>query len=97
MHGHEVYEVNHCTLWGKFYFGEMDYDTGECTIEISTRHASLVEVVVAKTRMFVNNLDGMVRELKGPYSDPQHPYMYDEEDVWMAPGFINQFYEVFNL
>lgn len=36
----------------------------------------------------------MVREERGPYSDPQHPYFYEEEDVWMAPGFINQFYEV---
>jgi hypothetical protein len=35
----------------------------------------------------------VVREERGPYSDPQHPYFY-EEDVWMAPGFINQFYEV---
>lgn len=36
----------------------------------------------------------VVREDRGPYSDPQHPYFYEEEDVWMAPGFINQFYEV---
>ena len=32
--------------------------------------------------------------MKGPFSDPQHPYMYEEEDMWMAPGFINQFYPV---
>ena len=36
----------------------------------------------------------VVREERGPYSDPQHPYLYEEDDVWMAPGFINQFYEV---
>ncbi|KAA0033375.1 protein TIC 100 [Cucumis melo var. makuwa] len=36
----------------------------------------------------------VVREERGPYSDPQHPYFYEEEDTWMAPGFINQFYEV---
>lgn len=36
----------------------------------------------------------VIREDRGPYSDPQHPYLYEEEDVWMAPGFINQFYEV---
>lgn len=94
MHGCGVYEVNRRTVWGRFYFGEMDSDTGECTAEISAMHASLAEVAAAKARMFVNKPDGMVRELKGPYSDPQHPYMYDEEDVWMAPGFINQFYEV---
>ncbi|GKD99215.1 hypothetical protein Tco_1387199, partial [Tanacetum coccineum] len=35
-----------------------------------------------------------VREERGPYSDPQHPYLYEGEDVWMAPGFINQFCEV---
>lgn len=39
-------------------------------------------------------LCAVVREKRGPYSDPQHPYFYEEEDVWMAPGFINQFYEV---
>lgn len=36
----------------------------------------------------------VVRELNGPYTDPSHPYMYDEEDMWMAPGFIHEFYEV---
>lgn len=36
----------------------------------------------------------VVREERGPYNDPQHPYFYEEDDVWMAPGFINQFYEV---
>lgn len=41
--------------------------------------------------------DSVVREMKGPFSDPQHPYMYDEEDMWMAPGFINQFYPVSSL
>lgn len=35
-----------------------------------------------------------MREMKGPFTDPQHPYMYEEEDMWMAPGFINQFYPV---
>lgn len=39
-------------------------------------------------------LPAVVREERGPYSDPQHPYFYEEDDVWMAPGFINQFYEV---
>lgn len=36
----------------------------------------------------------VVREERGPYGDPQHPYLFEEEDTWMAPGFINQFYEV---
>lgn len=36
----------------------------------------------------------VVREERGPYNDPQHHYLYEEDDVWMAPGFINQFYEV---
>lgn len=36
----------------------------------------------------------MLREWRGPYGDPQHPYFYEEDDVWMAPGFINQFYDV---
>ena len=39
-------------------------------------------------------MSAVVREQRGPYSDPQHPYFYEEEDVWMAPGFTNQFYEV---
>ncbi|GKA37178.1 hypothetical protein Tco_0723743 [Tanacetum coccineum] len=54
----------------------------------------IAEVAAAKARMFVNKPDGMVREERGPYSDPQHPYLYEGEDVWMAPGFINQFCEV---
>lgn len=36
----------------------------------------------------------MVREKRGPHNDPQHAYLYEGEDAWMAPGFINQFYEV---
>lgn len=36
----------------------------------------------------------VVREKRGPYNDPQHPYFYEGEDVWMVPGFINQFHEV---
>lgn len=39
----------------------------------------------------------VVREARGPFNDPQHPYLYEEEDVWMAPGFINQFYEVMKV
>jgi hypothetical protein len=42
----------------------------------------------------IKNVSEVVRELKGPHNDPQHPYMYEEEDLWMAPGFINMFYEV---
>ncbi|KAH9328224.1 hypothetical protein KI387_000332, partial [Taxus chinensis] len=94
MHGCGVYEVNRRLVWGKFYFGELESDPSDCTADISAMHASLAEVAAAKARMFVNKPDGMVRELKGPYTDPQHPYMYEEEDMWMAPGFINQFYEV---
>jgi hypothetical protein len=36
----------------------------------------------------------VVREVKGPYNEPSHPYMYDDEDMWQAPGFVNEFYEV---
>jgi len=36
----------------------------------------------------------VVRELKGPFNDPSHPYMYDEADMWQAPGFVNEFSEV---
>eukprot|EP01018_Ginkgo_biloba_P018254 Gb_21241 [translate_table: standard] len=94
MHGCGVYEVNRRQIWGKFYFGELMANHGECTDKISAMHAGLAEVAAAKARMFVNKPDGMVREMKGPYNDPQHPYMYEEEDLWMAPGFINAFYKV---
>ncbi|XP_024394868.1 protein TIC 100 [Physcomitrium patens] len=94
MHGCGVYELNGRQTWGKFYFGEMLPDEEECDDKLSAMHASLAEVAAAKARMFVNKPDGMVREMKGPFSDPQHPYMYEEEDMWMAPGFINQFYPV---
>eukprot|EP00252_Welwitschia_mirabilis_P021268 TRINITY_DN53_c0_g1_i1.p1 TRINITY_DN53_c0_g1~~TRINITY_DN53_c0_g1_i1.p1 ORF type:complete len:1166 (-),score=350.31 TRINITY_DN53_c0_g1_i1:336-3833(-) len=94
MHGCGVYEVNGQMLWGKFYFGKFMAEPVECTAEISALHAGLAEVAAAKARMFANKPDGMVRELRGPFNDPQHPYMYEEEDMWMAPGFANQFYEV---
>ncbi|KAK6141926.1 hypothetical protein DH2020_024329 [Rehmannia glutinosa] len=99
MHGCGVYEVNERTTYGRFYFGELLEDPTGCDADVSASmlpqlHAGIAEVAAAKARMFVNKPDGMVREDRGPYSDPQHPYLYEEEDVWMAPGFINQFYEV---
>ncbi|XP_059659347.1 protein TIC 100 [Cornus florida] len=95
MHGCGVYEVNERTIYGRFYFGELlqEESTG-CDENTSALHAGIAEVAAAKARMFINKPDGMVREERGPYSDPQHPYFYEEDDVWMAPGFINQFYEV---
>ncbi|XAR60091.1 hypothetical protein NMG60_11033334 [Bertholletia excelsa] len=94
MHGCGVYTVNERTIYGRFYFGELLQDPAGCDVEICALHSGLAEVAAAKARMFVNKPDGMVREERGPYGDPQHPYFYEEEDVWMAPGFINQFYEV---
>ncbi|KAL2511138.1 hypothetical protein Adt_16738 [Abeliophyllum distichum] len=94
MHGCGVYEVNERTTYGRFYFGELLEDSHGCDADISAMHAGIAEVAAAKARMFVNKPDGMVREERGPYSDPQHPYFYEEDEVWMAPGFINQFYEV---
>lgn len=38
--------------------------------------------------------ESVVREVKGPFTDPQHPYMYEEDDMWMAPGFIHDYYKV---
>ncbi|KAK7402078.1 hypothetical protein VNO78_14057 [Psophocarpus tetragonolobus] len=94
MHGCGVYQVNERIIYGRFYFGELLDELEGCDDEISAMHAGIAEVAAAKARMFVNKPDGMVREQRGPYNDPQHPYFYEEEDVWMAPGFINQFYEV---
>ncbi|XP_017983535.1 PREDICTED: protein TIC 100 [Theobroma cacao] len=94
MHGCGVYEVNERTIYGRFYFGDLLEDANGCDENISAMHAGIAEVAAAKARMFVNKPDGMVREERGPYGDPQHPYFYEEDDVWMAPGFINQFYEV---
>eukprot|EP00250_Pteridium_aquilinum_P015613 c22673_g4_i2 orf=824-3472(-) len=94
FHGCGVYEINGRAFWGKFYFGELLPDPEECNVEMSGFHASLAEVAAAKARMFVNKPDGMVRQVKGPFTDPSHPYMYEEEDLWMAPGFINAYYEV---
>lgn len=94
MHGCGVYEVNERPIYGRFYFGELLEDSTGCDEDVSALHAGIAEVAAAKARMFVNKPDGMVREERGPYSDPQHPYFYEDEDVWMAPGFINQFYEV---
>ncbi|XP_030522393.1 protein TIC 100 [Rhodamnia argentea] len=94
MHGCGVYEVNERLIYGRFYFGELLEDEYGCDEDVSALHSGIAEVAAAKARMFVNKPDGMVREERGPYGDPQHPYFYEEEDVWMAPGFINQFYEV---
>ncbi|CAL5352660.1 unnamed protein product [Camellia sinensis] len=94
MHGCGIYEVNERPIHGRFYFGELLEDPAGCDEDVSALHAGIAEVAAAKARMFVNKPDGMVREQRGPYGDPQHPYFYEEEDVWMAPGFINQFYEV---
>ncbi|KAL9672806.1 hypothetical protein QQ045_029058 [Rhodiola kirilowii] len=94
FHGCGVYEVNEVPTYGRFYFGELLNDSTGCEEEIATLHGALGEVAAAKARMFINKPDGMVREARGPYSDPQHPYFYEDEDVWQAPGFINQFYEV---
>ncbi|KAI5080055.1 hypothetical protein GOP47_0005534 [Adiantum capillus-veneris] len=94
FHGCGVYEVNGRAIWGKFYFGELLPDPDECTIDYTALHAGLAEVAAAKARMFANKPDGMVRQVKGPFTDPSHPYMYEEEDLWMAPGFINAYYEV---
>ncbi|KAG6692220.1 hypothetical protein I3842_10G103700 [Carya illinoinensis] len=94
MHGCGVYDVNERTIYGRFYFGELLADSTGCDEDTCAVHSGIAEVAAAKARMFVNKPDGMVREERGPYSDPQHPYFYEEEDVWMAPGFINQFYKV---
>ncbi|MQM19636.1 hypothetical protein Taro_052645 [Colocasia esculenta] len=94
MHGCGVYEVNEEIIHGRFYFGEYLDDSTGCDADVSALHAGIAEVAAAKARMFVNKPDGMVREDRGPYGDPQHPYFYEEDDAWMAPGFINQFYEV---
>ncbi|XP_077241217.1 MORN (Membrane Occupation and Recognition Nexus) repeat-containing protein [Tasmannia lanceolata] len=94
MHGCGVYEVNERIIYGRFYFGEHLEDSTGCDANVSALHAGIAEVAAAKARMFINKPDGMIREERGPYGDPQHPYFYDEDEVWMAPGFINQFYEV---
>lgn len=94
FHGCGVYEVNARPLWGKFYFGELLPDPEECNEELSALHASMGEIAAAKARMFANKPDGMVRQVRGPFTDPSHPYMYEEEDLWMAPGFLNAYYEV---
>ncbi|PKA59396.1 hypothetical protein AXF42_Ash019550 [Apostasia shenzhenica] len=94
MHGCGVFEVNQLIIYGRFYFGHHLEDSSGCDDDVSMLHSGIAEVAAAKARMFINKPDGMVREERGPYSDPQHPYFYEEDDVWMAPGFINQFYEV---
>ncbi|KAI3793808.1 hypothetical protein L1987_36430 [Smallanthus sonchifolius] len=94
MHGCGVFELNERTTYGRFYFGEFLEEDHGCDVDVSALHSGIAEVAAAKARMFVNKPDGMVREQRGPYSDPQHPYFYEGEDMWMAPGFINQFFEV---
>nr|XP_043631962.1 protein TIC 100 [Erigeron canadensis] len=94
MHGCGVFELNERTTYGRFYFGQFLEEDHGCDVDTSALHSGIADVAAAKARMFVNKPDGMVREERGPYNDPQHPYLYEGEDVWMAPGFINQFCEV---
>ncbi|KAK1276982.1 Delta(14)-sterol reductase [Acorus gramineus] len=95
MHGCGVYEVNERIIYGRFYFGNhVNDDSAGCDADASALHAGIAEVAAAKARMFINKPDGMIREARGPYGDPQHPYLYEEEEAWQAPGFINQFYDV---
>ncbi|KAK1409979.1 hypothetical protein QVD17_36510 [Tagetes erecta] len=94
MHGCGVFELNERTTYGRFYFGEFLEEDHGCDVDACALHSGIADVAAAKARMFVNKPDGMVREERGPYSDPQHPYFYEGEDMWMAPGFINQFFEV---
>ncbi|KAJ1686104.1 hypothetical protein LUZ63_017494 [Rhynchospora breviuscula] len=94
MHGCGVYEVNGRIKYGKWYFGQLMKNDPGCDLDVSAMHAGIAEVAAAKARMFTIKPNGMVREQQALYSDPQHPYFYEEEDVWMAPGFVNQFYDV---
>ncbi|KAL0369569.1 UNVERIFIED_CONTAM: hypothetical protein Sangu_0275000 [Sesamum angustifolium] len=101
MHGCGVYELNEQTIYGRFYFGELLGDPTGCDAEVSAvindflyAHASMKLLLAVVRRLRVCPLSCMQWSYMGPYSDPQHPYFYEEEDVWMAPGFINQFYEV---
>ncbi|GLU19246.1 hypothetical protein SLE2022_355070 [Rubroshorea leprosula] len=86
--------INAPYVQGRFYFWELVDNFDGCDENISAMHVAMAEVAATEAQMFVNKPDGMVREERGPYGDPQHPYFYEEEDVWMATGFINQFYEV---
>lgn len=65
-------------------------------LKISRLNICILDLI----RAFISNTFkylAVVREERGPYGDPQHAYLYEGEDVWMAPGFINQFYEVSHL
>ncbi|CAI5489135.1 unnamed protein product [Closterium sp. Naga37s-1] len=94
FHGCGVFTLNGKMHFGKFRFGEFLRNKDECDAHTSGFHAGMARVAAAKARMFVNKPDGMVREVKGPYNEPSHPYLYDEDDMWQAPGFIHEFHDV---
>ncbi|CAI5963581.1 unnamed protein product [Closterium sp. NIES-64] len=94
FHGCGVFTLNGKMHFGKFRFGEFLRNKDECDAHTSGFHAGMARVAAAKARMFVNKPDGMVREVKGPYNEPSHPYLYDEDDMWQAPGFIHEFHAV---
>ncbi|GJP51767.1 hypothetical protein CLOM_g10910 [Closterium sp. NIES-68] len=94
FHGCGVFTLNGRMHFGKFRFGEFLRNKDECDAHTSGFHAGMARVAAAKARMFVNKPDGMVREVKGPYNEPSHPYLYDDDDMWQAPGFIHEFHEV---
>ncbi|CAI5471689.1 unnamed protein product [Closterium sp. Yama58-4] len=94
FHGCGVFTLNGKMHFGKFRFGEFLRNKDECDAHTSGFHAGMARVAAAKARMFVNKPDGMVREVKGPYNEPSHPYLYDDDDMWQAPGFIHEFHDV---
>ncbi|CAI5513349.1 unnamed protein product [Closterium sp. Naga37s-1] len=94
FHGCGVFTLNGKMHFGKFRFGEFLRNKDECDAHTSGFHAGMARVAAAKARMFVNKPDGMVREVKGPYNEPSHPYLYDEDDMWQVPGFIHEFHDV---
>ncbi|CAI7731155.1 unnamed protein product [Closterium sp. NIES-53] len=70
------------TLNGKMHFGKFRF--GEFLRNKDECDAHTSGVSASK----------VVREVKGPYNEPSHPYLYDEDDMWQAPGFIHEFHDV---
>ncbi|CAI5951409.1 unnamed protein product [Closterium sp. NIES-64] len=50
-------------------------------------------LLIHAVRLFLplHGLPAVVREVKGPYNEPSHPYLYDDNGMWQAPvGHTNE-------
>ncbi|KAG0483164.1 hypothetical protein HPP92_011248 [Vanilla planifolia] len=67
-------------------------DSSGCDSDVSL-HAGIAEVAAAKARMFINKPDRWLERNEAHMVILNIRISTLDDDAWMAPGFINQFYD----